>query len=564
MAWSLGLLLTLLLFPWLVSGPSTILGIAGLAAVTTAYTDRREPLTLSPSTIVRYMLIDGMFVSCTLLPVFLFIQLALAAGGLSPRIGSMGYGHVLIFAFVCAFYLCLAVVNHIRSGQVSLRVIPLVAAAIVLGLLLFDASPRFIDYSVLHQARDAGVAAYEQTTGKHTDLLTKLRIGNSLHGFDNRVSTITIDHEGRLLVSGEFQFYAGKDARGLVRLLPDGQLDQSFASLPFGDPGLSAPSQVRITTDGSILINTTMRGTTISPMGLTRLRTDGEVDPLFQSMVGEERGDGTRFESMDMQPDGQIVVTAPIHFVQRVYDSCLLRFDSNGSIDTPFSFASMEALYGPVSSRPESITCSISKVTTMPTGHLLIEGSFPSTNHTTTQGIARLNPDGTRDVSYRPDLGRAEYSWSSIAPTGELYAVYYVPIPRSSPVIEEARCIKLRADGQPDPTFNIPPGRFLRIEHLAVQPDGKIIVTGSLGVNGYGAIVRLLPNGQPDPTFGGSEGVVHVDGFLRAIVVQTDGRIVLGGEFQQVTGAGKNQQATRHNIARLLPNGTIDPTLDPR
>lgn len=124
MAWSLGLLLTLLLFPWLVSGPSTILGIAGLAAVTTAYTDRREPLTLSPSTIVRYMLVDGIFVSCALLPVFLLVQLALAAGGLSPRIWSMGYGLVLIFAFVCAFYLCLAVVNRMRSGQVSLRVIP--------------------------------------------------------------------------------------------------------------------------------------------------------------------------------------------------------------------------------------------------------------------------------------------------------------------------------------------------------------------------------------------------------------------------------------------------------
>jgi uncharacterized delta-60 repeat protein len=438
-----------------------------------------------------------------------------------------------------------------------------VAAAIVFGLLLFNAYPRFIDDATLQRARAAGVATYEQATGKRTDERTRLSIGNSLHGFDGRISTMTADPEGRLLVSGNFEYYAGQDARGLVRLLSDGLLDRSFASLPFGDPGLSAPSQVRLSTDGSLLINTGVRGTTISPMGLTRLRTDGTVDPLFQSVVGAERGDGTRFEWMDMQPDGRLVVIAPIRFVQRVDDSCLLRFDGNGSNDIAFSFTSMEALYGPISSRPESISCSISKVTALMTGHLLVEGSFPSTNNKVMERIVRLNPDGTRDPSYRPDL-KTEYSWSAITPNGELYAVSYVPILGSSPVDHEARCTKLRADGQPDPTFNIPPGRFRRIERLAVQPDSKVIVSGSFGNTDYGAIVRLLPNGQPDPTFGGSEGVMHVDGFLTAIIIQPDGRIVLGGEFRQVMGPGKNQQGTRHNIARLLSDGTLDSTFDPR
>lgn len=51
--------------------------------------------------------------------------------------------------------------------------------------------------------------------------------------------------------------------------------------------------------------------------------------------------------------------------------------------------------------------------------------------------------------------------------------------------------------------------------------------------------------------FGGAEGV---DGEVRAIVVQSDGKIVIGGRFSSVNGIPRN------NIARLNPNGTLDRT----
>jgi uncharacterized delta-60 repeat protein len=422
--------------------------------------------------------------------------------------------------------------------------------------------PQFSAYRSDQRSRDAGVAAYERETGQATTELAKLRIGNSLHGFDGRVSAVTIDRHGRLLVSGGFEYYAGKDARGLVRLLPDGQKDTTFSALQFGDPAIFAPSRVLLSPDESIVINTTPTDSRGAIIGLTRLQPDGTVDPQFRLDMSIQASDQVRLESVAMQPDGWVVIVLPSRFLQNSEDSCLLRFNSAGVRDDAFSSAVMEALYGLASSRTQSLSCSISKVTALATGHLLVEGSFPVTGWR--YGMVRLHPDGRLDGAFRPELANMEVSLSIVMPSGELFVISYVAIPGSSPAIYQAHCVKLKADGRRDVSFNIPAGRFLHIDQLATQPDGKIVVAGTLGEKDYGAIVRLLPDGRPDATFAGPTGVIHVDGFITTIGIQLDGRIVLGGEFQQVIGPSKDQRADRQNIARLLADGTPDITFNPR
>ena len=561
-AWSSVLLTAMGVLPWLFTGYSVILGIAVLAAGATAYTGRREPTILPPPTIVRYMLVDGIFTSFAIQPLFVLIQLALAAAGFLPRASGPGGGHILIFSFVCGFYLCLASIEHARSSVAPLSAMPMVAAAVVAGLLILNGYPRFVDYAMLQRARNAGVAAYEQATGKHTDELARLSIGNSLHGFDNRVYTVTSDTQGRLLVSGGFSYYAGKDARGFVRLLPDGQFDHTFVPLPLGDPGLWAPSTVRLAADGTIVINASIIDNKIAQTGLARVQPDGTVDSRFKPDMKKKTMDQGRLELMDLQPDGKLIVASLVRFPESPHDACLFRFDADGAHDTGFEAAAMEALYGPVSSRTQSFSCSIAKITVLATGQILVEGAFLVTGMR--QGLVRLNSSGRIDESYRPELSHTQFSLSFVTPTGEVFAVSHIPIPGSSPSTYEARCIKPQANGQLDRTFNIPDGHFRRIEQLAVQPDGKVVIAGSLGEKDYGAIVRLLPNGQTDHTFGGPEGVMRVDGFLTTLVIQPDGRIVLGGEFQQMIGPGKGDRIDRQNIARLLPDGRPDPTFNPR
>lgn len=563
LAWSFALLIAMVYFPWLTTGFTTILGLAGLAALVTAYTDRRKPTGPAASTLVRYILVDGIFVSFSLYPIFLVTQLVLVAAGLFPLIIGMGYGHHLVFAFVFGFYLCLAVIGHMRSGEPALRIIPFIAGSLAAGLLVFNAYPRYADDAALRHSREAAVATYEEATGVRTDIRTKLGIGNSLHGFNNRVYTVTVDREGRLLVSGGFDYYAGKDARGFVRLLPDGQLDRTFAPPSFGDHGLWAPSVVHLAADGTIVINTGFLDNTAGSIGLTRLHPDGTVESSFKPVLHPTNPiDQGGLDLMAIQSDGKLVFASPARFVDLSHEACLLRFGSDGSRDATFESSATEALYGSPSSRPQSVSCAITNVTMLASGQLLVEGVFPATEMK--QSIVRLNPDGTRDSSYRTELNQPQYSRSFVTTRGELYAIFYVPIPGSSPSVYEARCIKLQADGRLDPAFNIPPGYFRRIEQLVMLEDGKILVSGSLGATDYGAIVRLLPNGQPDPTFAVPDGVLHVDGFLTTLVVQQDGRILLGGEFQTVIGPGGGQQVSRQNIARLLPNGTLDASFDPR
>jgi uncharacterized delta-60 repeat protein len=91
---------------------------------------------------------------------------------------------------------------------------------------------------------------------------------------------------------------------------------------------------------------------------------------------------------------------------------------------------------------------------------------------------------------------------------------------------------------------------------LAVQPDGRILVTGSAEASAGFSVARLLPNGSPDPSWGGGDGVVTtpLGEFAAAldVALQADGKVVAVG---QAMGA-KNEDFA---IVRYLSNGELDP-----
>ena len=66
---------------------------------------------------------------------------------------------------------------------------------------------------------------------------------------------------------------------------------------------------------------------------------------------------------------------------------------------------------------------------------------------------------------------------------------------------------------------------------LATQSDGKIIIGGDFnGVGGKyrGGMARINPNGSLDTSFKGG-----VDGYVKSVAVQADGKILVGGHFGQ-------------------------------
>jgi len=111
---------------------------------------------------------------------------------------------------------------------------------------------------------------------------------------------------------------------------------------------------------------------------------------------------------------------------------------------------------------------------------------------------------------------------------------------------------KFKADGTLDSSFN-PIGVFDgEIRAIALQKDGKVVIGGKFSnINGlsYNNIARFNKNGTLDTTFNIGSGF---DNGIHAIVQQADGRLIVGGAFQQFNGTECDL------ITRLNPNGSRD------
>jgi uncharacterized delta-60 repeat protein len=112
----------------------------------------------------------------------------------------------------------------------------------------------------------------------------------------------------------------------------------------------------------------------------------------------------------------------------------------------------------------------------------------------------------------------------------------------------------LSSDGLIDTTFMEPgTGPYGSVYAIAVQSDGKILVGGQFSTYNGASIDRLArinPDGTLDSTF--TAGVAGNMPAITTIVIQGDGKILLGGRFATCNGSNRN------NLARLNPDGSFD------
>jgi uncharacterized delta-60 repeat protein len=131
--------------------------------------------------------------------------------------------------------------------------------------------------------------------------------------------------------------------------------------------------------------------------------------------------------------------------------------------------------------------------------------------------------------------------------------------------------LRLERDGTPDATFGSG-GKVLTdvaggadtAYAVALQPDGKIVVAGSATV-GTGldfVVARYLPDGALDTGFGSAATLGLVTTAFGAdadtayaLLVQRDGKIVVGGDSYQGTATGVD-----FALARFDASGALDPT----
>src|SRR4051812_4747897 len=116
--------------------------------------------------------------------------------------------------------------------------------------------------------------------------------------------------------------------------------------------------------------------------------------------------------------------------------------------------------------------------------------------------------------------------------------------PHGGGPVKRNRIAPLHPDGTPHTPFN--PKANSYVFNAALQGDGKILVAGGFfNIAGQGRvrIARLNPDGTLDPTF--NAGVNNGD--IYALAVQPDGKILVGGAFATMGGQ------PRSCIARLNP-----------
>jgi hypothetical protein len=183
-------------------------------------------------------------------------------------------------------------------------------------------------------------------------------------------------------------------------------------------------------------------------------------------------------------------------------------------------------------------------VVLQPDGKVIIVGEFTTVKGLARSGIARLNADGSGDATFNAGTNANTSGYlSSVALQSD-----------GKVLIGGSRIARLNANGSLDGSFTLDIGFIYspEVHSLVVQSDGKVLIGGLFStVNGANrnGIARLNANGSLDSSFDPGSGV---NGLVGSIVVQSDGKVLIGGYFFTVNGTN------RYSIARLNANGSLD------
>ncbi|MGH7970717.1 MAG: delta-60 repeat domain-containing protein, partial [Limisphaerales bacterium] len=240
-----------------------------------------------------------------------------------------------------------------------------------------------------------------------------------------------------------------------------------------------------------------------------------------------------------VQSDGKSVIGGDFSAYDTEVRNRIARMNANGLLDTTFN---------PPGGADQFVSC----LAIDPAGNVVAGGAFNSMNGINSKGVARLLPNGTSDTSFSPGAGASDIVWALAFQTNSIIVAgqftYFNNLPASF-------IARLSPAGAFDQSFV--PNIDGPIQAVAVQPDGKILIGGDfLTVNGTPRtrMARLNANGSLDTSFDPGYGF---DNTVYTIVLQSDGRIVAGGSFQNVGAQSRN------SIVRLNSNGSVDQSFAP-
>src|SRR5438477_6279814 len=266
--------------------------------------------------------------------------------------------------------------------------------------------------------------------------------------------------------------------------------------------------------------------------------TPGQLDTTFVPAPGTN--DAVNVVIPD--PDSKLIAAGRFTFANNVARNRIARFNFNGSLDTTFD---------PGTGADGEITAAVLQSD----GRIVVAGRFTSFNGSTHNRVCRLNANGSVDQTFglgnginNAALALALQSDGRIIVGGQFSQI---------DLTQRFNLARLNTDGSVDLSFDPGNGPNGDVNAIVIQSDGAIVIGGTFtGYNGLsrGGVARVVSNGALDPSF---DSGVGTGGNVFALALQHDGEIVLGGRFVQYSGTN------RTFIARVFGDGSLDFAFNP-
>ncbi len=320
------------------------------------------------------------------------------------------------------------------------------------------------------------------------------------------VYAIKVQPDGKVLVGGYFSSYNGISCNNLIRLNPDGSVDQTF-----NVNVNSSVLDIAVQPDGKIIIAgvfSFINSTYNSYLG--RLLQNGTIDTTFNP--GYINGS---VRTVSLQSDGKLIIGGGFSIVGGISRGRIARLSTNGTLDSSFANGT-------------GFDSQVSKIK-MFGSSLYVVGYFANYNNAAAYGLIKLDQFGNADASFNIGTGFSSDIYAiDVQPDGKLILggrfFYYQGILTG--------CIaRLDSFGNYDYSFSIGSGFSNTVNAIKIQNDGKILAGGVFesysGISARG-ITRLNTSGSQDNTFSSGNGA---DDWVYTFETQSDGKIFFGGQM---------------------------------
>ena len=343
--------------------------------------------------------------------------------------------------------------------------------------------------------------------------------------------------DGSSYIGGSFSIFDSQNQGRLAKIDAFGALDIGYLTAGVGFDN-SVYKVISLSDTKTIVVGNFSKFNGFSAPKTAILLNNGSIDASFN--VSGSGADGL-IKNAIVQPDNKIIIAGNFLNYNGVLVNRIARILSDGSLDVSFNtgLGFNSQIYG---------------VALQADGKIIVGGNFTKYNGVSVNRIARLFSDGTLDASFTSGLG-ADQIVESVSVQSDGKIVLGGRFLTFNGVIHN-RIVRLNIDGSVDAGFVTGLGFDKNVYCIEKQSDGKLVIGGAfLNYNGSAAkrLLRLNSDGSLDEGF--ATGTGFSNGDVRAILIQPDKRILVGGTF-----SGTYDGMSVKRMIRLLPAGAFDGT----